>query len=74
MQWYNAWETPVAGDTMSFGMTCIFLLFDGILYGVIGYLCSRKSQGGSLKLLRLLIIVVLVLIIIHHVFRIAHDV
>lgn len=68
MQWDNAWDTPVPGDTMSFGMTCIFLLIDGILYGVIGYLCSRKSQGRlqlNLNDFRSLIIVVLVLIMVH---------
>lgn len=49
MQWHNAWDTPILGDSMSFGMTCMFIAFDGILYGVIGYLCSRKTIGNSLS-------------------------
>lgn len=45
LQWDNVWTTVIPDDPMTFGHACIFMLFDAILYGIIGYVITRKSQG-----------------------------
>nr|XP_040057060.1 ATP-binding cassette sub-family A member 12 [Gasterosteus aculeatus aculeatus] len=36
IQWSNAYTSPIAGDTSSFGWLCWLLLIDSILYFIIG--------------------------------------
>ena len=36
IQWSNVFVPPVEAEIFNVGVTCIFLLIDSILYGVIG--------------------------------------
>uniref|UniRef100_A0A3B3Y4Z8 ABC transporter domain-containing protein n=1 Tax=Poecilia mexicana TaxID=48701 RepID=A0A3B3Y4Z8_9TELE len=36
IQWSNSYTSPIAGDTSTFGWLCWFLLFDSLLYFLIG--------------------------------------
>lgn len=36
MQWSNSYDSPIAGDTSSFGWLCWLMLIDSTLYFIIG--------------------------------------
>ena len=37
IQWNNVFVAPIKEDMFNFGLTCAFLLFDSVLYGIIGF-------------------------------------
>lgn len=45
LQWDNMWNTVILDDPMTFGHALIFLLVDALLYGIIGYILMKRSQG-----------------------------
>lgn len=47
LHWNNIWENPIPDDPMTFGHSLLFLLIDSMLYGIIGYILSRKAYGKN---------------------------
>lgn len=36
IHWSNSYDSPIAGDTASFGWLCWLMLIDSVLYFIIG--------------------------------------
>ncbi|XP_060944020.1 uncharacterized protein abca12 [Limanda limanda] len=46
IQWSNAYMSPIAGDTASFGWLCWLMLIDSILYFIIGAYIRKVFPGN----------------------------
>ncbi len=51
MQWSNFWISPIPNDRMTYGLTIILMITDGIMYGLFGWYIKNviPSKYGAAK-------------------------
>lgn len=45
IQWENVWQSPMAEDSMNFGYAGLMMLFDAMLYFIIGWYIANVHPG-----------------------------
>lgn len=49
LQWENIWVSPIPNDKMTYGLTIVIMIMDGVVYGVLGWYVKKvfPSQYGA---------------------------
>lgn len=49
LNWQNVWESPIHNDQMNFALAILFMIGDGIVYGILGWYVKNVFSSGSSK-------------------------
>jgi hypothetical protein len=41
LQWADAWTSPIQNDSMNYSLSIILMIFDGVLYGLLGWYVKK---------------------------------